>query len=273
MGIWGEQKTEKVSSKYSVPVNTIKCVVVEYSGNGSGHVQIMTQDLEKLGQVTKQLNAGELEAWDGTTKKVAAVMDGAYYRAQIMKQENDHVTVSFIDFGQQDQVKTIDIRALPSGLPLSMPAQATPFKLSFVDTPGLRERQGKESCRYFMELVGQDLIMANVDNESNGVVELTMFPQEMPEEDSIVDTSAYNEAVNMQYKWCVNALMVKEGLGTLDQFVFDVLGGKSRAGVVEAKEMEIIKCLEVYQEEAKRRRRGLWEFGDYLEYGGEGRRE
>ena len=100
-----------------------------------------------------------------------------------------------------------------------------------------------------------------------------MFPQEMPEEDSIVDKSAYNEAVNMQYKWCVNALMVKEGLGTFDQFVFDVLGGKSRAGVVEAKEMEIIKCLEVYQEEAKRRRRGLWEFGDYLEYGGEENRE
>eukprot|EP00834_Sanchytrium_tribonematis_P001839 NODE_48_length_31852_cov_1.054168.p6 type:complete len:619 gc:universal NODE_48_length_31852_cov_1.054168:11800-13656(+) len=102
IGLWAlEKKIEDHTPRlWKIQIEGIKCCVTEYNGEGEGFIQIVNDDIHKLGEITNILNNSTLNTASTLNGLVAARSeDGKFYRAKVIKKLNEKALVRFVDFG------------------------------------------------------------------------------------------------------------------------------------------------------------------------------
>jgi hypothetical protein len=95
---------------------------------------------KQLDHITERLALMNTNPVPGFTVKTGEICvakfsaDGAWYRAAVEARKGDRCTVRFVDFGNQEDVTTGDMRPLPATVPSTsqIPAQAIEYKLAFI---------------------------------------------------------------------------------------------------------------------------------------------
>lgn len=170
--------------------------------------------------------------------------DDEWYRARIRRNDRDakKAEVVYIDYGNSELVPWSRLRPLsqPQFSPSSkLKAQAQDAQLSFVQLPTNPEYLA-DSINFIAQETANRQLVANVDQvEKDGTLWVTLFD---PKESKAGDQS-------------INAEVVSEGLCMVPR--------KLRAW--ERGATDVLQALKKREEEAKKERRGQWEYGDLTE--------
>ncbi|EOR02095.1 nuclease domain-containing protein 1 [Wallemia ichthyophaga EXF-994] len=169
--------------------------------------------------------------------------DGQWYRARVRRCSHVLKTaeVVFIDYGNNETVSYGEIRPLDNKFK-TMPPQAIPAKLSFVNLLPIDHEYGQESLDRFKELCQGRNLVAKVDaKDANGTLHLRLL-----------DPSDPDSAISAEY--CINADLVADGLALIDK--------KTRyAGKYPEMQFTLQDALQA----AKNNRAGAFEYGDITE--------
>jgi staphylococcal nuclease domain-containing protein 1 len=168
--------------------------------------------------------------------------DGEWYRAKVRRndRENKSAEVVYVDYGNSEILPWSRLRALsqPQFSVQKLKPQAVDAILSFVQFPGSSEYL-TDAMNYLNERVAGRQLVANVDHTApEGTLYLTLL-----EKDS---SSLYQS---------VNAELVSEGLAMVPRKLKPWERGSKDA----------LESLKVKEEEAKKARHGMWEYGDLTE--------
>ncbi|XP_059644882.1 ribonuclease TUDOR 1-like [Cornus florida] len=237
----------------------MKVMVTEVLEGGKFYVQIVEdQNVASIQQQLAALNIQEAPVIGAFNPKKGDVVlaqftaDNSWNRAMIVnasqgavKSPNDKFEVFYIDYGNQEVVLYGQLRPLDPSVS-SAPGHAQLCSLAHVKIPGLEEDYGQEAAVRLSEhtlnspkefnavIEGRDTSLGGkVKGQGTGtILVVTLF-------DAEADSS-------------VNATMLKEGLARLE---------KRRRW--ESKERrQALDELETYQAEARKKRIGMWEYGD-----------
>ncbi len=100
IGVWNKP-IEQSNKVYTIQSATHPCVVTEFNGE-EGYLQLITQEIHDLPKITQILNSSPLVPFTNTNYKnklCACLLDKKYYRAKLLKKNNDAYSVFFVDFG------------------------------------------------------------------------------------------------------------------------------------------------------------------------------
>ncbi|KAE8270070.1 hypothetical protein A4X09_0g2273 [Tilletia walkeri] len=269
-GAWGSS-----ASKNAEPAPARReyadVIISDVRGNGtdvpfSFAVQILDDKITELETLMQEiaLHSSSPPASAGFTPRAGEYVcakfsqDGAWYRAQVKKatQSSKKAEVHYVDYGNFETVPFSDIRPLDSGRfgRTRLAPQAKEARLSFVklfegSSDGKQVDYVLDAQDRFREWCEGRKLIANIDfRESLGTgsgagerLHLTLYDPSNP---SVVGSP---EA-------CINVDLAREGWALPDE---KVAYWKSYPGLV--------KALEEANEEARRRHRGVFEYGDPTE--------
>ncbi|GAA5875888.1 hypothetical protein JCM3774_001113 [Rhodotorula dairenensis] len=206
-------------------------------------------ELEKLmGELTlfhaENANAGPAGFVPRSGELVSAKFsaDDAWYRAKVKRSHpgKKEAEVLYIDYGNTEIVPFSRLRPLDAQFK-SLEGQAKDATLSFVSLLDWRTEYGDDARARFIELCEGQQLVANIDQRDANLLHLSLFDPNDP-----AALSAHENSINVQ--------LVREGLARIDK----------RSRFREAYP-NVVKALELAQQEARRTRAGAYELGDVLE--------
>ncbi|XP_057530825.1 ribonuclease TUDOR 1-like [Amaranthus tricolor] len=254
---------QEVSNGSSVPENqqkeVLKVVVTEVLGGGKFYVQTVGDQM--VASIQQQLASldiveapviGSFNPKKGDLVLAQFSADNSWNRATIVnvprgglvQSPKDTFEVFYIDYGNQEVLPYSHLRPIPSSVH-SVPGLAQLCSLAFIKVPSLEEDYGHEAAEYLSELT------LNSSREFRAMIE---------EKDTSGGKSKGQGSgtvllvtlVDVEASSSINAAMLKAGLARLEkQKKWDTKERKSA-----------IDNLEEFQQEAKKSRSGMWEYGD-----------
>ncbi|KAG2208754.1 hypothetical protein INT47_007853 [Mucor saturninus] len=249
-GIWStykpEEEEEQVAQDQASSAGPhreyIDIVVSDIISGSHFYVQKVTDEIAKLETVMSELGQYQngrpadptFKARVGENVSAKFTEDDCWYRARVKRISHEGIEVFYIDFGNSETLSSSRVRSLPENFK-QLKAQAHEATLSFVKSPEVNEDYGIEALERFRDLTGNKQLVANVDARDGNVLCLTIF-------DFRKSTSA-EDSVNLD--------MVKDGQAYVTPKVRYARGNET-----------ILKTLQEAQEEAIKRRRGMFEYGD-----------
>ncbi|CAG8450919.1 5228_t:CDS:10 [Acaulospora colombiana] len=220
---------------------------VEISGIVSGghfYVQVVNDDITSLEKMmsefrlyhknTQTSNASSLK----TDQIVGAqfTADNQWYRAKIKKLSSDKKSaeVVYIDYGNSETIPLSRIRSIPDNFK-KLPAQSQEAVLSFIKVHERDTDYGEEAYEKFQNIVANKQLVANIDYRERNLLHLTL----------------YNPAQAQSSEVSINAELVRAGLALVNKKL-----------PYYKRYPNLTKKLEESQEEAKKERMGMFEYGD-----------
>lgn len=199
-GLWAEYKEPDVvapepgatGALADKPLKTVKGSVCEVGFGGrvfvqgaesAGILKTVESGLAALGpDAASPPPVGSLKAGEMLVAKFSA--DGLWYRARVLSKKADGAQVRFIDYGNEELVKTGDLRR-PSGPTAFMgkPAAATEVKLADVVIPDAGETFSVEVGEYIRHMVfGKkvEVVVRGTDGPSKLIGDISIPPAEAP---------------------------------------------------------------------------------------------
>ena len=169
--------------------------------------------------------------------------DGEWYRAKVRHndRENKEAEVLYIDYGNSEKVAWSKLRPLSQAefSTQKLKAQAVDAVLSFLQFPTQADYLA-DAVNFIGQTTGDKQLVATVDFIApEGTLHVTLF----------------DPKVSGSLQESVNADVVNEGLAMVPK--------KLKAW--ERASTEVIAALRTKEEEAKKERRGMWEYGDLTE--------
>ncbi|KAI9788742.1 MAG: hypothetical protein M1816_006599 [Peltula sp. TS41687] len=169
--------------------------------------------------------------------------DGDWYRARVRHNDREHKSaeVLYIDYGNTEKQAWAQLRPLsqPQFSVQKLKGQAVDAVLSFLQFPTQHDYLA-DAVHFLRDLTGDKQLVANVDHvDPDGTLHVTLFD---PTASSTLQES-------------LNADLVAEGLAMVPR----KLKAWERAG------SDVLASLKAKEEEAKRDRKGMWEYGDLTE--------
>ncbi|KAI9843291.1 MAG: hypothetical protein M1837_006506 [Sclerophora amabilis] len=169
--------------------------------------------------------------------------DGEWYRAKIRHndRENKLAEVLYIDYGNSEKLPWSKLRPLsqPQFSPQKLRPQAVEAVLSFLQLPTQADYLA-DAVAYVNEAIAYKQLVANVDYVApEGALHVTLF----------------DPKVSGSLQESVNADIVHEGLAMVPK----KLKAWERAAT------DVLSTLRAKEEEAKKGRKGMWEYGDLTE--------
>ncbi|KAJ9612208.1 hypothetical protein H2200_003805 [Cladophialophora chaetospira] len=170
-------------------------------------------------------------------------LDDQWYRARVRRVDRDgkKVDLTYLDYGNSETVPWTRLRPLtqPQFSLQKLKPQATDAVLSFLQLP-TSEQYLRDTIDFIMEQTEGRELVANVDFVA-------------PE--GTLHVSLIDPKVSSQPEGSINAEVIREGLAMVPT---KLKAWERQAGDTLAK-------LKTLQEEAKKERRGMWEYGDLTE--------
>lgn len=113
--------------------------------------------------------------------------DQSFYRARVrhVDRENKKVDISYIDYGNSEQLPFTSLRPLtqPQFSTTKLKAQAVDAVLSFIQFPG-SEYYAKDAQKFLQEITADRQLVGNVDfTEKDGTLSLTLFESDAANSD------------------------------------------------------------------------------------------
>ncbi|CAG8535934.1 16494_t:CDS:10 [Racocetra fulgida] len=224
----------------------VDVVVSEIISGGHFYVQVVNdsniRSLEKMmsefgfyhKSTTAISNVDKIKA--GQIVSAQFTEDDQWYRARIRKNipEKESVEVVYIDYGNSETIPLSRIRSIPDNFK-QLPPHACEAVLSFLKVPDREADYGGEAYERLRDFVGSKQLVANIDHRDNNVLHLTLYD---PAQSESSDAS-------------INAEMVRDGLALVN----NKLG-------YNKKYLNMVKKLLEVQEQAKKDRVGMFEYGD-----------
>lgn len=171
--------------------------------------------------------------------------DGEWYRARIRRNDRDAQTaeVQYIDYGNAETIPWSRLRPLSQAQfsTQKLRPQAHDAVLSFLSLPAAPEYLA-EAVEYVGAATADKQLVANVDHVGpEGTLFVTLF----------------DPVASSRLEQSVNADVVGEGLA--------MVGRKLRGWERGGEGGEVVGALRAREEEARKGRRGMWEYGDLTE--------
>lgn len=254
---------QEVANGSSVPEKrqkeVLKVVVTEVLGGGKFYVQTVGDQM--VTSIQQQLAAldileapviGSFNPKKGDLVLAQFSADNSWNRAMIVnvprggivQSPKDEFEVFYIDYGNQEILPYSRLRPLPPSVQ-SVPGSAQLCSLAFIKVPSLEEDYGQEAAEYLSELT------LNSSREFRAMIE---------EKDTSGGKSKGQGSgtvllvtlVDVEASSSINAAMLKVGLARLEKL--KKWDSKERKSAIDN--------LEEFQEEAKKSRSGMWQYGD-----------
>ncbi|CAO3674812.1 unnamed protein product [Rhizopus microsporus] len=246
-GLWAEgvsEEVEQTNTNTSTGPNReyIDVVVSEILSGSHFYVQKITDEIQKLEALMKELDEyySSRPADPAFKPRVGDLVcakfteDDGWYRAKVRRISHEGIEVHYIDYGNSETLSSVRVRALADKFKTLKP-QAHEAVLSFVKSPERDQDYGIEAYERFRQLTANKQLVANVDAREGNTLCLTLY-------DFRKSTSA---------EVSVNLDMVQDGQAYVTPKVRYTHGNET-----------IIKTLQEAQEQAIRRRLGMFEYGD-----------
>ncbi|KAI8078174.1 uncharacterized protein B0P05DRAFT_604058 [Gilbertella persicaria] len=246
-GIWAdytEETTQNEQQDAAAGPNReyIDVVVSDIISGSHFYVQKITDEIPKLERLMTELGQYQnsrpadpaFKPRVGENVSAKFTEDNCWYRGRVRRVSHEGIEVLYIDYGNSETLPLSRVRTLPENFK-QLKAQAHEATLSFVKSPERDQDYGIEAVERFRDLTANKQLVANVDAREGNVLCLTLY-------DFRKSTSA--EA-------SINLDMVQDGQAVVTPKVRYARGNES-----------IIKTLEEAQQEAIRRRLGMFEYGD-----------
>ncbi|KAG2231435.1 hypothetical protein BDF21DRAFT_455425 [Thamnidium elegans] len=244
-GIWSGFKEEVVEEKAANagPNREYIDVVVSDIISGSHfYVQKVTDEIAKLKTLMSELGQYQnarpadpsFRPRVGENVSAKFTEDDCWYRGRVRRISHEGIEVLYIDFGNSETLPNSRVRSLPENFK-QLKAQAHEAVLSFVKSPEVTEDYGIEAVECFKDFTADKQLVANVDAREGNVMCLTLF--------DFRKSASAEDSVNLD--------MVSEGQAYVTPKVRYARGNET-----------ILKALQGAQEEAIKRRRGMFEYGD-----------
>ncbi|KAF2454189.1 hypothetical protein BDY21DRAFT_291735 [Lineolata rhizophorae] len=217
---------------------------VQLVGSGTSALVELTSAFRKFHLGSGSALSGPPKAGDLVAAKFSE--DGEWYRARVRRNDREakRADVVYIDYGNAENIPWDRLRPLGDtkrfGLEALRP-QAVDAELAFLQFPQNAEYRA-EAVDFVARAAADRQLVANVEATSaEGALVVTLFD---PKESEGAEQS-------------VNAEVVGEGLAMFPR--------KLRAWEKTTGAREVLQGLRKKEEEARRERRGMWEYGDLTE--------
>ena len=175
-------------------------------------------------------------------------LDNEWYRARIRRndRENKKADVLFIDYGNSETLPWNELRPLPAQFSTQkLKAQAIDAAFSFLQFPKSNDYL-TDACSWVESRTAGRQLVASVDKEEkDGMLWVTLFDPEAEERGEGAGAGAGKDE-------SINSEIIVEGLATVKR---DLKGW-------EVGREDVVKRLRSKMEEAKREKRGVWEYGE-----------
>ncbi|KAK5061294.1 hypothetical protein LTR84_007836 [Exophiala bonariae] len=215
---------------------------IQQVGSGTGALTELMNAFKSfhLNKANDQPLAGPPKVGDLVAGKFT--VDNEWYRAKVRRvdREGKKVDVTYLDYGNSETVPFSRLRPLsqPQFSTQKLKPQATDAVLSFIQLPTSQQYLPDAVGFIGEETDGRELV-ANVDYIVDGTLYVTLF----------------DPKISTKIEESINAEVVREGLAMIPT----KLKGWERQAT------ETLSQLGKLQEEAKKARRGMWEYGDLTE--------
>ncbi|XP_028770468.1 ribonuclease TUDOR 1 [Neltuma alba] len=236
----------------------LKVVVTEILGGGKFYVQsVGDQKIASIQQQLASLNLHEPPVIGTFNPKKGDIVlchflaDNSWYRAMVVnaprgpvESPKDKFEVFYIDYGNQEEVTYSQLRPVDSSVSAA-PGLAQLCSLAYIKVPNLEDDFGQEAAEYLSEMTlnsGKEF-MAKVEEKdtSGGKVK-----------GQGTGTILGVTLVAADAEISINASMLQEGLARIEK--------RNRW---DRKERQLaLDNLEMFQQEARTGRRGIWQYGD-----------
>ncbi|GAO52427.1 hypothetical protein SAICODRAFT_62713 [Saitoella complicata NRRL Y-17804] len=223
----------------------VDVVVTEVESQGRFWVQLITPKIQELEILMRDLQVASSAASlsgpprVGDQLQAKSAQDGMWYRARVRRVDRAaaKAEVVFVDYGNTEHIPFANLRL---GAPSGLPPQAQEATLSFIRPPPAGSEYALDARASLASLITNRQLVACIDRSPGGSpLELTLYD---PTNSASVDPSE-----------SVNAEMVREGMCR-------VVPQKERGW--EKAFAGVLTGLEEKEGEARRGRRGIWEYGD-----------
>ncbi|KAI7979672.1 Ribonuclease TUDOR 1 [Camellia lanceoleosa] len=236
----------------------LKVTVTEVLGGGKFYVQVVgDQKVSSIQQQLASLSIQEAPVIGAFNPKKGDIVlakfsaDDSWNRAMIVnapraavESPKDKFEVFYIDYGNQEVVPYSDLRPIDPSVS-SAPGSAQLCSLAYVKIPSLEEDYGQEAAVHLSEytlngpkefkavIEERDTSGGKVKGQGTGTVLMV----------NLIDTETNSS---------INAALLKDGLARLEK----------RKRWEPKEKQAALDELEKFQEEAKSKRLGMWEYGD-----------
>uniref|UniRef100_A0A1J3DI37 Ribonuclease n=1 Tax=Noccaea caerulescens TaxID=107243 RepID=A0A1J3DI37_NOCCA len=254
----GEEVVNGGSTVETKQKETLKVVVTEVLGGGKFYVQTVGD--QKVASIQNQLASlslkdapivGSFNPKKGDIVLAQFSLDNSWNRAMIVNQPKGAVQsleekfeVFYIDYGNQETVPYTAIRPIDPSVS-SAPGLAQLCRLAYLKVPSLEEDFGPEAGEYLHTVTlgsGKEFrAVVEERDTSGGKVKGQGTGAEL-----VVTLIAVDDEIS------VNAAMLQEGIARLE---------KRRKWEPKYKQAAL-DALEKFQEEARKSRTGIWQYGD-----------
>ncbi|KAK7316871.1 hypothetical protein RJT34_00642 [Clitoria ternatea] len=236
----------------------LKVIVTEVLGGGKFYVQTVgDQKIASIQQQLTSLNLKDAPVVGAFNPKKGDIVlsyfhaDKSWYRAMVVntprgpvESPKDMFEVFYIDFGNQEEVPYSQLRPLDPSVSAA-PGLAQLCSLAYIKIPNLEEDFGQEAAEYVSELTlssGKEFRAKVEERDTSGG----------KAKGQGTGTILAVTLVAVDAEISVNAAMLQEGLARIEK--------RNRW---DRKERQLaLENLEMFQEEARRSRRGIWQYGD-----------
>ncbi|CAI2177546.1 18398_t:CDS:10 [Funneliformis geosporum] len=247
--IWSIQDTEsfreqETTTEVEPRKEYVDIIISEIISGGRFYVQIINDDIHKLEKMMSEFslyhkNDASSAIFSPKNHDMVSAQftgDDQWYRAKIRRviPESKSVEVIYIDYGNSEVIPLTRVRQLPDKFK-QLPFQSKEALLSFLKVRNREDDYGEEAREQFKDIVGDSKLVANIDYKDNNLLHLTLYN---PKESQSTEAS-------------INIEMIKAGYATVDK---QSILYKSNPAV-------LAKLLEA-QEQAKKDRMGMFEYGD-----------
>ena len=180
--------------------------------------------------------------------------DDEWYRGRVRRNDRDAKTaeIVYVDYGNSESVAWSELRQLSSQFSASaLKTQAVEAALSFVQFPSGSQEYMREAQQWLMQrLINDKQLVARVDHTDarDGTLWVSLFDPE--------EAASAGQGKQMDVETAsVNAQTVEEGLGMVGR----------KLSRWERSQAPALAGLRRKEEEAKKERLGMWEYGDLTE--------
>ncbi|PVU87766.1 hypothetical protein BB561_006189 [Smittium simulii] len=246
-----ELQSEKHSNNNKPNVEFIDIVVSEMIDSNNFYIQIpKSQTIEELEKIMKELSISGKQSAPALSKTpkvgelVAAkfVSDNIWYRARVRKIiSSRECEVISIDYGNSENVPLSNIKPIDPKLSNISPV-AIQSKFAFLKSP-VSDYMDDAFMFVRGQLEGKQLaanIEARTGSGNNQIMHLTVYDSKVSSTQDLISSS-------------INASVILEGFAAVDKK--DPASLRNSSGLVS---------LESLMVEAKKSRKGMWEYGDVL---------
>lgn len=214
---------------------------VQYLNESDGNDQITLITEALNGPEAATDTGGEVEAKRGLLCAAQFSADNQWYRVKVTKVDDKtkEATVLFCDYGNSEKVAASKLRALKPEL-AAIPGQAVLCHLAYVNVPGLEDDYGEDAAYFVQDHVGGRPLVARVEEENeNRVPQITVL---------------LRDGVGADYG-SVQAGLLQNGLASVQP--------RPKQRWIQGD----LEELRTHENEARRRRLRLFEYGELVSGG------